>query len=711
MKKIFSILAAGVCSIAAMANTYTGTMTVILSNGEDEVKTTIENAQVVINNEGNNTFSISTSDLTVSDGEATVNLGSLVLNGVGGSSNATTSAAFHLGNITFSGAEGTPFDDCMGIVMARCTQDYAALDANISVDDDTDMTILFDNTGDAFQIKNSDFELWTASSGEAVNWHGFKSASGSLAQAASSTFGKSTDVRPGSKGKYSAIATSNSTFGIVANGTMTNGQLNAANMSAANTSNHSHMDKASTEKDKDGNPFYTPLLAQPDSVNVWIKFSQGTANKSYPYCTISAIVYDDTSTPGATYYQDPENKTYANVVARAKKSDIVVSGWNQYSIPFTPDAKTAANKSADAILVTASTNATPGKGSKGDQILLDDLQLVYEAAVTSVSYNGEALTFDEDNSYTMPGTYSSAPSLDAFTYTTKGASALPGVVCVESDEAYMVTVYAVSGDLKKGDLRNIIFPKDMTDTPQSLEDVLDLATDGETVTIDALYIAHGAAGTLYCTDGDDNWISVVADGDVFSSILNSSIVTNVKGVINNLKTNPTITLTDYKDCEGTGHLVEFETIDLVHHFQAKPCGVYKVSGYADANGNLRAYSGNNGTMGQALAINNVYLPGQAFVPGQFYNLVAAFTINEPWYEDNSAPRKISAEYYFQNYTILPLELNTVSTGIDVVDATAKVVSVRYYNMAGAQVDAQAQGSLIMVKTMSDGKVKVEKIIK
>lgn len=702
MKKLFSILAAGVCSIAAMANTYTGTMTVILSNGQDEVKTTIENAQVVINNEGNNTFSISTSDLTVSDGEATVNLGSLVLNGVGGSSNATTSAAFHLGNITFTGAEGTPFDGCMGVVMARCTQDYAALDANISVDDDTDMTILFDNTGNAFQIPNSDFETWTASSGEAVNWHGFKSASGGLAKAAPGSFGKSTDVRPGSTGSYSAVATSGTAFTVVGNGTFTNGQLNAGNISATHSSNHSHMDIASTAKDQDGNPFYTAMLAKPDSIKTWFKFSQAKVTAQYPYATVSAILFD------GTYYQDPEDKTYTNVAGKAGNKTIAVTDWTEISMPFNYTGYTGA---CNAILVTMSTNATPGKGSKGDQIWADDLQLVYDAAVTGVSYNGEALTFDEDNSYTMPGTYSAAPSLDAFTYTTKGASALPGVVCVESDEAYMVTVYAVSGDLKKGDLRNIIFPKDQTDAPQSLEDVLDNATDGQTVTVDALYIAHGAAGTLYCTDGDDNWVSVVVEGDAFDNILPSSLISNVNGVINSLNTNPTITLASCEASESTGHLVEFETIDLLHHFEAKPCGVYKVSGYADANGNLRAYSGANGTMGQALAINNAYLPGQAFAPGQFYNLVAAFTINEPWSEDYSAPRKISAEYYFQNYTILPLELNTVSTGVNTVDATRKVTSVRYYNAAGAQVDAQATGMIIAVKTMSDGSTMVEKVIK
>ncbi len=704
MKKITMLLTACVCSLAAMANTYTGTMTVILSNGQDDdVTTTIENAQVVINNEGNNVFSISTSDLTISDGEAPVNLGSLVLSNVGGSSNATTSAAFHLGNIAFTGAEGTQFDGCMGVVIARCTKDYAALDANISVDDDIDMTILFDNTGDAFQIPNSDFETWTASSGEPQHWHGFKSASGILAGSAPGSFGKSTDVRPGSTGTYSAVATSGTAFTVVGNGTFTNGQLNAGNISAANKANHSHMDIASTAKDKDGNPFYTAMIAKPDSIKTWFKFSQATASASYPYATISAVLFD------GTYYQDPEDKVYTNVAAKASNNQIAVTDWTEISIPFNYSGFTG---DCNAILVTMSTNATPGKGSKGDKIFADDLQLVYDAAVTSVSYNGEALTFDEDNSYTMPGTYSAAPSLDAFAYTTKGASALPGIVCVESDDAYMVTVYAVSGDLKTGDLRNIVFPKEMVDEPQSLEDVLDFSTDGQTVTIDALYIAHGADGKLFCTDGNDNWIELEVDGDKFETMLPCTFVRNAEGVINSLKTNPTLTLVDYESCDGTGHAVEFATIDLAHHFDAKPCGVYKVSGYIDGEGRLRAYSGLNGPMGQSLTIDKTFIPNQTFEAGKFYNLVAAFTINEPWYEDYSAPRKISAEYYFQNYTILPLEVNSyISTGVDEVEATGKVVSTRYYDMAGKRVDAQAKGAVVVVKTLANGKTVVEKVIK
>lgn len=415
MEKIFTFLTASVVSIAAMATSYTGTLTTNNTTVQNDATASIDGTTVTLNG------------VTVAD--CAVN----TVNGITTLVNKTAAAQ----------------------VVAHYGYNSAYAVINMTLADGT--TYHFENVGKAFQILNSDFETWTASSGEALNWHGFKSASGSLASAASSTFGKSTDVRQGATGKYSAVATSNSVFGVVANGTMTNGQLNAGNMSAANPSNHSHMDKASEATDKDGNPFYTPVLAQPDAINVWMKFTQGKANKSYPYCTISAIVYDDTSTAGVTYYQDPEDKAYANVVARAKKSDIVVSGWTQYKIPFTFETKTAANKSSDAILVTMSTNATPGKGSKGDQIFVDDLTLVYNAEVTSVTYKGQQLSFT-DGTCDL-GTATEAPVASDFAVAYSGASASAGCTVVETEDSYIAYVYAVSGDLLTTDVYTVVMHK------------------------------------------------------------------------------------------------------------------------------------------------------------------------------------------------------------------------------------------------------------
>lgn len=243
-----------------------------------------------------------------------------------------------------------------------------------------------------YQVVNSDFEGWKASSGEPDHWHGFKSAKGSLAGWAKGTLNSSTDVRPGTTGEKSAVITSGSVFGIVNNGTFTTGQLAAGSMSATNTDNHAEMDKSSTATDKNGDKFYMPLTGHPDAVKVWIKFSQGTPNSSHPYASANAVIFD------GSYYQDPEDKAYANKVAMAKNVTIATCDWTEFTIPFDYDSYksnvgvTNYNSNGGAILVTFGTNATPGQGSSGDKVFVDDMVLVYNSELASVTYNGSNVT-------------------------------------------------------------------------------------------------------------------------------------------------------------------------------------------------------------------------------------------------------------------------------------------------------------------------------
>ncbi|WP_407403526.1 hypothetical protein [Sodaliphilus sp.] len=784
MKKLFAILAVAMCALAATANTYTGTLQISTNGtaaGEGSIDLNIGSSDGV-------NYTLGMDNVTYVKAGEQVTLGDIIVTDVKRtSSNGKTTAICYDGNVTVGGQQ------VPGYFLARFTDGYAALDMTFASGGDQ-FNIHFENMGKAFQILNSDFETWTASSGEAVNWHGFKSATGSLAPAASSTFAKSTDVREGAVGQYSAVATSNSVFGVVANGTMTNGQLNAGNMSAANTSNHSHMDKASDAKDYDGNPFYTPVLAQPDAINVWMKFSQGTANKNYPYCTISAIVYDDTSTEGVTYYQDPENKTYANVVARAKKSDIVVSGWTQYKIPFAFEAKTDANKSSDAILVTISTNATPGKGSKGDKVFVDDLELVYNAEISAISFKGQQLPVADQ---TLPAV-ETAPTAEDFVVEYSGASALTGVEIVEKDELYLAYVFATSGDLATTQVYTITIPKDVAapsvksitvkgvpvdlvegvyeynlttsvelnsedfavefenadnyatgttfeqdgnvyifkatidktsgenvvtytvnvtyELPaQSIAEILASAEEGDKVNVEKLYVVAGipygdrTGGKVYATDGNDNWVALDCNENNYGLFVEGGALVGAKGVVGNLDTNPYIFVQDFDDFVTDTRFSAFTTIDMSHHFLAKPNGVYRVSGYIDANGRLRAYSN---LRGQALTIDTDYLHGTVLETGKSYTMLAVFTINEAWDESSNAPLKVAPgdELFFDNYTILPLTVS-VATAVSDLNAEQQVVGTRTYNVAGVETDGLKTGVNIVVKTMSDGKVQVEKVIK
>lgn len=246
-----------------------------------------------------------------------------------------------------------------------------------------------------YQVKNSDFEKTADSNGETQHWHGFKTASGSLASMAKGTLAVNSDTRPGSAGKQSIVITSGSVLGVVNNGTVTNGKLNAGNISPSNTANHSEMKK------DDGN-YYSALSGHPDALKVWLKFSQARANKDYPFATISAIIWDPAK---ANYYQDPEDKTYTNVLAKAQNKEIPTGDWTEYVVPFDYESFVSNSASAGAILVTFSTNATPGKGISGDKVFIDDLELVYYSELATATYKGNAISPVADGTITIEDCY------------------------------------------------------------------------------------------------------------------------------------------------------------------------------------------------------------------------------------------------------------------------------------------------------------------
>ena len=254
------------------------------------------------------------------------------------------------------------------------------------------------------QILNSDFETWADDEGntklEPRYWHSFESASGNLASWAT---GKISSSGTSKGGKYSCQLKSSSIFGIVANGTMTTGQLNAGNMSAASTDNHASLDISSTSKDNYGDPFYALLTSCPDSLVLWVQFSQGTANSDHPYATVSAAI-----TNGA-YYQEPavEGTDYSKVlVGYAENREIKTTGnkWTRLSIQFSYDKEKYKSDNPQAIMLTLSTNADAGQGSKNDILLIDDLELIYthEIEIPASGYATFTNTVMKNHKVVMP---------------------------------------------------------------------------------------------------------------------------------------------------------------------------------------------------------------------------------------------------------------------------------------------------------------------
>ncbi len=238
---------------------------------------------------------------------------------------------------------------------------------------------------EGLQITNSDFEDWSGEDFKnvPVGWHSFESVGGTMASTAHSTKHTSVekeDLHKGTIGKACLkLVPRNVLFGIIANGTITTGRMNAGSPVATDPLNHAWMDITNTET-SNGSPFYAKLSKKPVALSVWVKFTQGTAQPEHPYATVSAAI-----TNGNRYQEPTADKDSSMVIGYAKNNMISSNGgqWQHLYLPFNYDSKNY-NKTDDpkAIMVTFSTNADPGKGSVGDVLLIDDLELIYSQLVT-----------------------------------------------------------------------------------------------------------------------------------------------------------------------------------------------------------------------------------------------------------------------------------------------------------------------------------------
>lgn len=250
------------------------------------------------------------------------------------------------------------------------------------------------------QILNSDFENFhkvTDNKNEYIEpdyWHSFATASGSYAGSATQDLSVSEVVRNNSRGTKSVSIKATSIFGITANATVTTGRMNAGSLFATNKNNHAFI-VVSDETDKDGFPYYSSLTERPYSISVWLKF---TPKSGTPKASFSAVITN------GNRYQEPEDKEYSDiVVGKAKNAEIEgTSDWQHLVLPF--DYKGFTGKEPKAIMVTLSTNANPGQGTAGDELLIDDLELIYthEVEIPASGYATFTNTVMKNHKVVMP---------------------------------------------------------------------------------------------------------------------------------------------------------------------------------------------------------------------------------------------------------------------------------------------------------------------
>lgn len=456
MRKLSTLFCAVLMTLSAMATDYKGNLTVSI-NGEGSTQpATIS----IVENAGK--YNLSILNFMLDEGESVLPVGNIVIENVTGAVAGNLTTLYVNKNITIQkgNVAGIAEEDWLGPLLgnvpvemnARFTgEGYVVTDIHINmVELGQVIDVKFENVGTHFQMPNSDFETWSDKNKAPKHWHGFESVKGSLSSTAKSDTKLvfSNNVRPGSKGLTSAVVTSTKVVFVIANGTMTNGRLAAGSMKATDSANHSETNLSSPDVDANGDPFATPMYAKPDSVKFWMRFTQAKAQASYSYAAFNAVITD------GTYYQDPENKTYTNKVAVAapNKADMTVGDWRLVSCPFDYASYATNGAEAKAILLTVSTNATPGKGSYSngvaDSVYVDDLELVYAAGIKSISFKGQALDLATIQTTGIELAADEAVSADDFEVVKEGEDAKVTKLVEATADGYVAVITAVSADLK-----------------------------------------------------------------------------------------------------------------------------------------------------------------------------------------------------------------------------------------------------------------------
>lgn len=228
-----------------------------------------------------------------------------------------------------------------------------------------------------YQIPNSDFENWSSDSELATSWHSFSTAAGSL--------NNYKDMSPApskvSGYKGSAVQIYSKWVGVFiwganANGNLTTGLINMGSQTPSDASNYNF-------SDIDNASGCLAFAGRPDSVVFYAKFTSGGSDNG----RVQLILHDGVE------YRDPEISDQAG--NRVGKASVLIpksEDWTRHSGAFTYDKETPATQ---YLLASMTTNPVPG-GSVNDYLTVDELQLIYNHSLSTLSYNGSQVSgFDK----------------------------------------------------------------------------------------------------------------------------------------------------------------------------------------------------------------------------------------------------------------------------------------------------------------------------
>lgn len=245
-----------------------------------------------------------------------------------------------------------------------------------------EITVIDPRKAGLSQIGNGDFENWqsVSSSNHAPdNWNSFETNEGSLASTARGVaVAQSSEHRPGSNGRYSAVIWCRSVWSVPAQGNITLGCINAGTASASGANNYNYSKVSDASKSE-------TLSSRPDSIVFWAKFKPKSVIAEHPNARMSVALHDNTAYRENSLASANTEANKASVVAAAELNFPQTDGeWERFSVALD---YTGRNEDVKFILVNFSTNADPGQGTVGDSLYIDDVELIYNE--TAAVYHEE----------------------------------------------------------------------------------------------------------------------------------------------------------------------------------------------------------------------------------------------------------------------------------------------------------------------------------
>ncbi|MDM8145421.1 calycin-like domain-containing protein [Bacteroides eggerthii] len=249
------------------------------------------------------------------------------------------------------------------------------------------------NAQGVYQIPNSDFENWVSGKEPGNGWNSFNSArTDDLGFLASIAKGQSPNPQKveGYNGTVGVKLYSKSIVGAKANGNLTTGKINMGSITPSDAKNYNYTDLSSGAHS-------LQFAGTPDAVSCMAKFkSGGSPNGRGQFILHDKYGYKDPETSNEAGYENHKIALAAIVIPET-------SDWKYFEAKFDYTGNVAP-AGEQYMLASFTTNPTPG-GSDNDELILDDVRLIYYSELASLNYDGQDYFQKGNTNYTIDALY------------------------------------------------------------------------------------------------------------------------------------------------------------------------------------------------------------------------------------------------------------------------------------------------------------------